>query len=97
MWWLGWIHEEKHNKYLIKSKMAPIFHKLSDGSICAQYKCKVFYGLIDKLMDEIEGNYSPSGYIQSISHQGLGKDVDLKNVTFFLNWSYLDDNDKKTM
>ena len=35
-------------------------------------------------MDEIEGNYFPSGYIQSISHQGLGKDVDLKNVTFFL-------------
>ena len=35
-------------------------------------------------MDEIDGNYSPSGYIQSISHQGLGKDVDLKNVTFFL-------------
>ena len=58
--------------------MAPIFHKLSDGSICAQYKCKVFSGLIDKLMDEIEGNYSPSGYIQSISHQGLGK-----NVKFF--------------
>ena len=65
--------------------------------ICAQYKCKVFSGLIDKLMDEIKGNYSPSGYIQSISYQGLGKDVDLKNVTFFLNWSYLDDNDKKAM